>query len=260
MVFALITFLLLSCEEEVVLDLKEIDKAIVVEATMMNPIGEVRVNLSYSQSFYDNTATETLSEAKVYLSGPDLLKIPINNLGNGAFGVNGLILGSNITYNLFVETGEKTIEANAVLPEIVAIDQIVQVANPFSGPDSINLITNFRDLLGQDNYFRLKVNKTGRKPSTEFFLVDDSFGKDGIISAPVYYKNFARGDTAIVELFHLTKATWDYYSGLSENQGGSFNSVSPGNPVSNLPDGVMGYFAGLGYFADTVIITGPEFF
>jgi len=253
-------FLLLSCEEEVILDLRKIDKAIVVEATLLNPMGTVRVNLSYSQGFYDTISVETLDEATVYISGSDLPKTPLSNIGNGVYTTINLPVKSAHLYTIWIENEGKTIEATTVLPPVVAIGQVVQVANPFSGSDSINLITNFMDLPGQDNYFRLKVNKKGRKPSTEYFLVDDSFGKDGIISAPVYYKNFAKGDTVIIELFHLSKTTWGYYSGLSENQGGSFNSVSPGNPESNMPEGVMGYFAGLGYAVDTVVVQGlPNF-
>jgi hypothetical protein len=100
----------------------------------------------------------------------------------------------------------------------------------------------------------MKTRKISQNPTSEYYLIDDTFGKDGIISAPVYYRNYQSGDTAIVELFHLNKSTFNYYNGLSDNRGGSFNSISPGNPVSNMPEGVMGNFSGMGYWVDTLVI------
>lgn len=243
-----------SCEEEVILDLKKIDHQIVVEAALFNPSGNVSVALSYSQSFYDTSKIEMITDAVVSLTGPGLGKIDLLQVAEGVYHYHQLPLKANQTYTLIVQTKNRRIEAQAMMPAIVKIESVAQVPNPFSGPDSLNLFTSYFDIPGEDNFFRLKVNKKGRVPTSEYFLVDDTFGKNGLITSPVYYKNFAKGDTAIVELFHFNRATWNYLNGLSENRGGSFNSVSPENPISNMPEGVLGYFAGYGYWADTVVV------
>jgi len=76
---------------------------------------------------------------------------------------------------------------------------------------------------------------------------------------PIYFKTYTFGDTVIVELRHLNKATYDYYSGLTENIGGSFNSIAPGNPVSNMPGEVFGFFAGYAVDIDTFVVGNLQF-
>jgi hypothetical protein len=46
---------------------------------------------------------------------------------------------------------------------------------------------------------------------------------------------------------------------LSENINGSFNSIAPGNPVSNMPENVYGFFAGYAIDRDTVVVKAFPF-
>jgi hypothetical protein len=116
-----------------------------------------------------------------------------------------------------------------------------------------------KDIKGVDNYFRLLIYEPGDDIVDYYYVVDDTFGKDGTITMPIYFKTYTFGDTVIVELRHLNRATYDYYVGLSENLGGSFNSIAPGNPVSNMPDDVFGYFAGYAADIDTIVIQALPF-
>ena len=52
----------------------------------------------------------------------------------------------------------------------------------------------------------------------------------------------------------MDKGTYTYLSGLVDNMNGSFNSIAPGNPVSNLPEGYLGYFGGYTIVYDTLIV------
>lgn len=255
--FILPIILFLSCEEEVVLNLGSIERRLVVEALISNPSGEVVVSLSYSHGIYDTVAFDIEDKAGVFLSGPLIGQVSLINQSKGQYRLSHLPLVPNGQYTLTVEIDGRSYQAITLLPEVVQIDQVVSVPNPFSGPDSLNLITSFLDPKDQDNFFRLKVNKIRTKPSNEYYLVDDSFGKNGLISAPVYYKNFTPGDTVIVELLHITKPTYTYYNGLIDSRGGSFNSISPGNPTSNLPADLLGYWAGWGCFTDTIVVQPP---
>jgi hypothetical protein len=119
----------------------------------------------------------------------------------------------------------------------------------------LNVFVNVADPVGEDNYFRLRVNKIHTVPTNEYYLMEDTYGKDGIIAMPIYFKTFTYGDTVVVELDNLNKTLYQYYSTLSDNINGSFNSIAPGNPDSNMPDNVYGYFGGYAIDRDTVIVT-----
>jgi hypothetical protein len=250
-------FLLASCEEIVTLDLQKIDRQIVVEAFVLNPGGEAQVNLSYSQNFYDTLAFNAEMNAVVELVASNNSTIRLTHQNNGLYAADNIEIGNLSETTLRIAIDETMIEAKAAVPPAIPIANVIPVANPFWGKDSINFIVNYFDRKNEDNYFRVRVNKYGEERGTEFYLVDDSFGKNGLLSSPIYYKNFKAGDTVVVELYHMTKAMFTYFNGLSNNIGGSFNSIAPGNPVSNLPSGTMGYFAVFGYDADTLIAMPP---
>ena len=256
----LFSLLLISCHEDVVLDLGKIQKWLVVEATVTNGSPVVMVKLSYSQDFYDIPDRQLLANATVALHCDDG-QSEILVLGDDSiFKSQSLLPLFGKNYTLKVDVDDQQVEVATTLPHPVGITSITFVSNPFlNNPDSLNAYVSVADPVNEDNYFRLRIGKIHVEPSGEYYLMDDSFGKNGMIPMPVYYKMFAPGDTVVVELDHLTKALYQYYSTLSENVGGSFNSVAPGNPDSNMPDKVYGYFGGYAIARDTVVVGGSEF-
>jgi hypothetical protein len=251
---------LFSCEEDVILDLGKIEKRLVVEAKITNDSPIASVCLSYSQNFYDIPENQLLTNATVVLESEDGTSeiLTIND--------EHIYLSSRLqpefgkNYKLKIKVDEQEFEVTTLLPPPVPITSVNFVPNPFFGtPDSLNVFVNVADRVGEDNFFRLRVNKFGDEPSGEYYLVDDSFGKNGMITMPIYFKNFTFGDTILVELYHLNADIFQYYSGLSENLSGSFNSIAPGNPVSNMPDEVYGYYAGYSIYRDTIVVVVMPF-
>jgi hypothetical protein len=255
LIISLVGFFLSSCEEEVILDLNDIEKRIIVEAVIANDIPFAKVTLSYSMGFYDDIQVENIPDAVVKISSENGESELLKWDETGFYFSTELKPVYNSTYNLYIEIGDKIIETATTLPEPVKIKQIVQAPNQFRNyPDSLNVIVSVDDPVGQDNFFRLKVNKINKVQRRDFYFTDDTFGKDGTLTMPVYYKNFAKGDTVIVELMHTTRETSEYYNMLNENIRGSFNSIAPGNPVSNMPPDIYGLFSAYGITRDTIII------
>lgn len=253
--FILLVLLFTACEEDVVLDLKSIEKKLVVEARISNsqPMGEVI--LSYSQGFYEFPDSNRIPNASVSLTA-ESTGISEQLIFNGdKYLTNTLLANYGETYMLKIEIDDQMVEVTSKMPPKVDITSVVFVPNPFdNSPDSLNVFVNVLDRVGEDNYFRLLVYSPGENDYQTFYVVDDTFGKDGLVSMPIYFKTYAPGDTVIVELRHLNKATYDYYGGLTENLGGSFNAIAPGNPVSNMPDEVFGIFAAWATDIDTFIV------
>ncbi|MBN2806527.1 MAG: DUF4249 domain-containing protein [Prolixibacteraceae bacterium] len=251
----LLSFFFAACEEEVVLDLDSIEKKLVVEARISNsePMGEVI--LSYSQGFYDVPDSNRITNATVSLTVESTGESEqLTLIGDRYFSKN-LQAQYGESYKLEIENGDQLVEVSAKMPPKVDITSVVFVPNPFdNSPDSLNVFVNVLDRVGEDNFFRLLVYSPGENDYQTFYVVDDTFGKDGLISMPIYFKTYAPGDTVITELRHLNKATYDYYGGLTENLGGSFNAIAPGNPVSNMPDEVFGIFAAWATDIDTFFV------
>lgn len=255
----LIVLLVSACEEDVVLDLNDIEKQLVVEANVSNEDTVARVALSYSQGFYDTPEYLYVTDATVIVSDDSGLTEMLTLNEEGVFVSNTLQPKFGATYTLLIDVDDQQIEVEEVLLPIVEIESVVFIKNPFLGDDdSLNVFVDVEDRKGEADYYRLLVNKIGVVESDEYYLLDDSFGEDGIITMPVYYKNFAPGDTVVIELRHLSADIYNYYNSLSENMGGSFNSIAPGNPESNLPDDVLGYFAAYSFDRDTVIVGTTE--
>lgn len=247
-----------SCEQPVVLDLNEVESRLVVEAVLTNDYNAIRVSLSQSQNFYSESNFERLSNVNVWVKSDNNFMEQLSINENGVYFSFDLKPIENEEYTLTIETAEETFSVSETMPAVVQIKDVQFVPNPFWGSDSLNAFVLVDDLPGEDNFFRLYVRKAGAIRRVEYYLVDDSFGKDAVISMPVYYRNFAPGDTVEVELRHLSESTYKYYSTLSDNINSSFNSIAPGNPVSNMPPGIMGNFSVYSSDIDTIIV--PERF
>lgn len=255
LLYILTLALLFSCEEDVVLDLGDIDKRLVVEAKITDTAQLGRVMLSYSQGFYDQPDSNIVSYARVELVENSTGATEKLAFKGNAFHTKTLKPANGESYTLKVKVDDYDFEAETYLPPKVEIASVDFVPNPFYGStDSLNVFVNVEDPVGVDNFFRLFVYSPGEVDNETFYVQDDTFGKDGLITMPVYFRTYTWGDTVIVELRHLNKATYTYYSGLTDNIGGSFNSIAPGNPVSNLPDDVFGFFAGYSVDIDTLIV------
>lgn len=255
-IFLLLGLLLFSCEEDVVLDLGSIEKRLVVEAKISNGEQLGQVTLTYSQNFYDVPDSNIISNAKVELMASSTGDSELLTFIEPSYYSLNMQPVFGESYTLKIDVDNQQVEVKTVLPSKIEIANVVFVPNPFDkSPDSLNVFVNVNDEVGVDNYFRLFVHAPGEVQNNLFYTVDDTFGKDGVITMPIYFKTFTWGDTVIVELRNLNKTTYEYYTGLSENIGGSFNSIAPGNPVSNMPDNVFGFFGGYSVDIDTVIVS-----
>lgn len=253
--FSIVSLLLFGCEEEVQLDLRDTERRLVAEAVLSNEMHAVRVSLSYTQNFYSLPELIRNNNAKVAVLGADGYYEQLTLDDNGIYLSKGLMPHNGQAYTLEFDVDDVQFSVASKMPEKVEIKEVIFVPNPFWGADSLNAFVLVDDPVDVDNYFRLFVRKAGMPRLVEYYLVDDAFGKNDVLTMPVYYRNFSPGDTVVVELRHLTKDTYEFYSTLSENISSSFNSIAPGNPVSNMPAGIMGNFSAYNVDFDTIIVS-----
>jgi hypothetical protein len=137
----ILSLILFSCEEDVVLDLGKIQKRLVVEAKVTNDSPMATVSLSYSQDFYDMPDYQLLSNGTVTLQSEDGETETLTLNDKLVYESKSLIPGSGKNYTLKVKIDDQNVEVTTVLPRPVPISSIVFVPNPFrKNPDSLNVV------------------------------------------------------------------------------------------------------------------------
>lgn len=277
-----------GCERSVDFKLNETEPKLVVEATIENGQPPV-VYLSRSVGFFSKIDLQTLSgsfvrNAEIYVSNGTLthrLKeytIPVGggyNLyyysvdpGSPSTLFNGEL---NKKYQLRIVAEGREYTAQTNIPDTTRrIDTLYWKAAPAGNPDEkVAVMVKAYDRPGFGDYVRYFTKRN----SEPFFPGLNSVYDDQIIDGTTYevqvergidrnresategYSFFNKGDTVILKLCNIDKATYDFWRTME------FNYVSVGNPfstptkvVSNISGGALGYFGGYGAKYRTIII------
>jgi hypothetical protein len=240
-------FLLLisSCEQIIKVSLHDQQPMLVIEGYITPGLGPYTVKLSESQAYFDQSGFKGVENAVVQIDNL-LVKETLVNKGSGVYTSGSALRGiTGYPYKLNVTALGKNYSAQVMLPNPVPIDT-VYFAPSINYKDSLNAFIEFIDPLNEENYYRLKLFRNRRMPADEYFLITDS-GSDGQrLLVPVYSREFAPGDTVLVQMDNLERNTWLYFKGLSEIVEEGFNAQAPGNPPSNITGGALGYFGAWG--------------
>jgi hypothetical protein len=244
----LIKFLLLfsisiplwSCEELIVVNLKNENPKVVIESFITNSEGPVIVKITQSQAFFDQSSFNPVKNASVQLEYLTR-KEKLIEKAEGAYFTSKSRGIAGTSYTLKVTTSDGTYSATTSLPYPVPIDTVYFQPGLFRN-DSLNIFVQFRDPADTENYYRIKLYYNGLYAINDYYLITDVFSDGEKLVAPVYYHYFAPGDTVIVELLNLERNTWRYFKGISESIQQGVNSQAPGNPPSNFTGGALGIF------------------
>ncbi|WP_209330812.1 DUF4249 family protein [Lunatimonas salinarum] len=260
---------LISCQEEVYLDLRNQERIPVIEAYWTDNPALNRVKISYGRDYYDTASNALEAEADVR----------ITNLSTGEeipFGFSEDFQRYLPTryfsgrrgdrYQLEVLLGDQVYRSEGALLEPPVLDSIVyqfREERLFS-EEGYYLTVYGKIPFDTDNYYRVRVTRndtllTGRQ---DYLLFDDTFGTSILDNGfELGGFTFQAGDKVKLELFRLNQPAYDYLNDLVNllfNDGGLF-SPPPQNPRSNIQvvqgnGRVEGYFVVAPVLAETVTI------
>ena len=263
---ALLPVILSSCSQDVIMiDLKDVEPKIVIEGTLDGQGEPCTVKISKSGDFYKPSEFPPVNGATVTLldSEGNLETLAENEaglyLGNSLLGVEGR------TYTLIVEAGGKTYEAVSTLMKAVEIDSLTYYFE--DDPDIYN--EDYEDMEEgyifachftyheiEGNYYRIKLTHNGELLQ-DIFLVPDWYEDGESIEYEFGNYLFEKNDTMKVELLSIDKRVYAYFSTLSavllSGDTGHVISSIPDNPVSNVSNGALGYFAAYSVRSQTVV-------
>ena len=233
-----------SCEEIITVDLNNEHPKVVIESFITNTDYPIVVKITKSQAYFNQSEFTPVKKATVqleYLS----VKEKLIDKGNGNYVSTRTKWVVGRAYTLNISTEGETFGATVVVPPSVPIDTVYFQPGLFQN-DSLNIVVEFRDPANMENYYRIKLYRNGRYAVNDYYLLSDAFSDGEKMVAPVYYRNFAPGDTVVVELLNLERSTWRYFKGLSESIQQGINSQAPGNPPSNFSGGALGILGAWG--------------
>jgi hypothetical protein len=160
---------------------------------------------------------------------------------------------SGRTYHLNIVTEGTTYEAYSYLPHPVKLDSVVSLKIAASGPRSKEsnkyyVKCFFGDPVGTTDFYRIESVVANTDTLASYYQIYSDEVTDGQeIVYPVQRPTFNLGDTAIIELYHINSANYDYYktaNNILKNKKGPMASASApqANPLTNISGSAVGYF------------------
>ena len=277
LMWGLIGFLAISCEQVVDLDLGEPSRKLVVEGrvekSLSGTITEQTIRLSVVSDFFTNQAPPAAFGAEVWVETGQGERYDYSERADGIYVNSELqgIVGETYTLNIIWE-GD-TYQGTEVLEPVVPIDSIYQVeaeANLFED-GGIKLAINFTDPGGEQNFYFWETFVAG-----ELRVLPDPGNKNNLIAnddffdgqqVEGYFPNeelvVEVGELALVRQFGLTENVYRYYFALYDQAGktGSILDTPPapvrGNIVNlnNPEEFPLGYFYATEVAERTRVIT-----
>ena len=255
--FIIVLLSILSCQEEVKLNLGNTSKTPVIEAIWTDDASLNRILVSYTRNYYDTLDNEIAKNASIIIkddeSGETIDFKFVEELGYYLPpNRQKATIGHN--YSLQVLLDDKEYTSIGITMEPPLLDSITYEFKEerFFAEEGYYLTLYGKIPFDEGNFYRLLFtrNDTLLNGSSDYFLFDDTFGND-ILNNGIELTafSFKKNDKIKLQLIRLNENAYDYLNQLVDllfNDGGLF-SPPPQNPKSNiiLSEGegrVMGYF------------------
>ncbi len=248
-----------SCEETVMLDLRQTPTRIVIEGQVTDAPGSQFVRVTASAGFYQKGNTERVKDAQVTVrDNTGTVTTFLHNPRGVADSVgyylppNGFVGEVGKTYTLKVVVDGKTYEATDRLNRMTTLDSlgyrpsVIRERDKPSDGKTYELLLWAKEPQDTEDYYLVKYYRNDSLVYTNdtdvYILNDYGVGEniDGIPSS-VYY---SIGDRARWEMFNVSRDAFLFYSDLSTilNSDGGMFSPPPANPRGNFSGGALGFF------------------
>ncbi len=237
-----------SCEKEIDINLPQTDPVIVIEGVVTSRADSQVVKITRS-GLLAYTGYYPVSGAEVSITEDGVGKATLNETKPGIYIVRNRRGRSGHTYFLKVEVDGKVYTATSTMPNEVRIDKLSpKLINPY-GKTQQTVSVEYQDPMGVRNYYRCRLWINDNLFNVNF-MFNDSFrdGKKNSDDIVHSYVNLASNDFVIAELQSVDSAVYRYWLGLDLNVDQGQATTTPGNPVSNISNGALGYFSAHGTF------------
>lgn len=239
--------ILASCEDVIILDLKNSEHRLVIDAALNATRGECVVQVTQSLDFYQADTFSRIGGALVELVNGSGVARSLAEVRPGVYSAGNLkiIAGEDLLLNVTLSPDEKY-SARTQAPEPVTLDSL-KVVRGFGDPrptsPPVYLINpKWKDPAGTANYYRFKVTRNGKARRGSFHITNDDQFDGTEVDMPLYWYDFELGDTVRLEFQSIDSTSYAYFNQINDMARPSFVSATPYNPIGNFNNGALGYF------------------
>jgi hypothetical protein len=241
--------MMLSCKKVIKLNLDNSSPKYVIEGTITDSLGTAQVLISQTKDFYANNSFVGVTGAVVTITNDSGVVTPLIATDSGVY-TSPLLVGSqNHSYTLNVFVGGQSFIATSTMPSVVTFDSLfITVDNTFGKADKVANV-QYKDPPGKGNSYRFIEYINGQQEKTIFVENDDFTDGNKIVSPLNIFnsddnnKKINTGDTVRIDMQCIDKQVYLYWYSLTQGSTGSSQSAAPGNPVTNMQGGALGYFS-----------------
>ncbi len=244
----LFSILFSACEKVIDIDLEKAESKYVIEAYISNERGDCKVHITQTVNFNDPAYFPGVTGALVTVQDNNNTPVNLMETGYGMYEtaeINGM---ENHTYSLSIKINGKVFTSVSQMPKQVNFDSLSTVDfRSFDGNRKFANVT-FTDPPGKGNAYRFLQYKN-EITNKNIFVLNDDFTDGRLNNSLLTFfdrtndQRIESGDTIKVEMQCIEPAVYKFFSSLSQSSTGTSDNVSPGNPVSNIDGGALGYFS-----------------
>ena len=245
----LASFLLLSCQEVIELDLADVESQIVIEGTISDTYTASRVKLSFAESAFVKSRPRATNGAVVTLSDDRGNSEILRETQAGIFVPTRITGVPHRTYTLQVQFDGREYTGLSTMPAPMSFDSIRCIALYGSPqfPNPLALEYYLTNRPGVEEYCLIKAYQPNDN-NVFWTIYSDKYsdGKQVALKGPAF---FSTNPTIVVDLIAIDKVTYEYFHALRQITGGDgvevpdLLSINEYNPKSNLTNNALGYFS-----------------
>ena len=244
------------------MDLDKVEKKYVIEAIITDQPNSCKVFLTQTKNFDENNSFNGIQGAQVTITDNNGSPVTLIETSAGVYEAPAVTGISGHTYNLKVNVNGKTFTATSTMPALVPMDSLYITERRFFNETNKYATIRYNDPGGVQNAYRFIQYVNGLKEEKNFVRDDDSNDGLTIERTLVYFynddeeakKKLKSGDNVRVEMLCISYPVFKYWYSLDQGATGSGESATPGNPVTNISGGALGYFSAHTIRTKTVIV------
>lgn len=246
-----ISFLLISCEDVIDINLNDADPQLVIVGTVSNQSYEQRVTIGRTVAFdvaqpFDPVAGATVT---VVDGTGRVFEYVEQSPGIYASNFRGR---ENERYELSVRVEGEVFTAASIMPQLVTADSIGTTVRTLFGEERRSVGIRYADPAGVPNYYRYLWQVNGGALEV-LHVAQDKFNDGKYVSEDLgdFDTDLVPGDSVTVRMQCIDKAAYDFWNAVQSINPGT---AAPANPPSVFGDGALGYFSAYAESAMSTVI------
>jgi len=251
---ALLIVLLSSCEKVIDIDLNSSSPQYVVEGIITNGAEPARVRITRSKNFDENNDFPAVTGAMVTITDSDDNSFILKEVTPGNYEDPTLVGIEGLSYILTISVDGAVFTATSTMPKGVKLDGLTyEEIGAFQKkilPQPV-----FLDSPNVPNFYHFVIWVNNAIDKGIFVLNDES--SDGKLVQRSFFTDteIKMGDSLTIELQCVDLSVYNYFNSLSKIAGHGMGGGTPGNPISNITGGALGYFSAYSSDSKSVIVT-----